>query len=86
MTVRGVWFKQSAGFIKLLRGALSAQAGYLQGLEKEDFFHRAKPFEDDKEDEKQLKYEHKRQGSKKTANGAKLCRHCMNLLRSWLEL
>jgi len=65
MTVRDVWFKQSAGFIKLVGGALGAQAGYLQGLEKEDFFHRAKPFEDGEEDEKQLKYEYKHQGSKK---------------------
>ena len=38
MTCRGVFFKQSAGMIGVLQGALIAQKEYVQSLEKEDMF------------------------------------------------
>jgi hypothetical protein len=38
ITVRGTFFKQSAGFITAAQGTLKAQIGYLQSLEREDVF------------------------------------------------
>ena len=47
VTVRKTIFKQSAGFIGAVQGALKAQISYLQSLEKEDTFRPAPSTEDE---------------------------------------
>ena len=38
VTCRGIFFKQSAGMLAIMQGALQAQKGYVQSLEKNDMF------------------------------------------------
>ena len=58
VSVRSMFFKQSAGFIAAVQGTLKAQIAYLQVLEKKDMFRT--PTDSDEDEKRQKSSKHKK--------------------------
>lgn len=84
MTSRTIAFKQIAGFISGLQGALKAQASYLQSLEDKDMFGASPVSHDDQTNmgarESQTRHEKNRQGKGSTALEAQKLKNSIGVL------
>lgn len=84
MTSRNIAFQQTAGFINGLRGAIKAQANYLQSLENKDMFGAGPMFHNDPShigtQQSQMQHEENQHGSDSTTLEAEKLKVAMRAL------